>query len=86
MQIVLTTPESVFKCQILSIKHLHLIAGPPMAPDHRKQIDNLKKFSVDFRVSVSFIIAVQAAVGVCASSDTFLSLSVAAKFNLRSSL
>uniref|UniRef100_A0A8C4HRJ2 LsmAD domain-containing protein n=1 Tax=Dicentrarchus labrax TaxID=13489 RepID=A0A8C4HRJ2_DICLA len=25
--------------------------GPPsMAPDHRKQIDNLKKFSVDFRV------------------------------------
>uniref|UniRef100_A0A8C2ZEZ5 Ataxin 2 n=1 Tax=Cyclopterus lumpus TaxID=8103 RepID=A0A8C2ZEZ5_CYCLU len=27
--------------------------GPPsMAPDHRKQIDNLKKFSVDFRVSV----------------------------------
>uniref|UniRef100_A0A672RCJ7 Ataxin-2-like n=1 Tax=Sinocyclocheilus grahami TaxID=75366 RepID=A0A672RCJ7_SINGR len=28
--------------------------GPPsMAPDHRKQIDNLKKFSVDFRVSFS---------------------------------
>lgn len=25
-----------------------------MAPDHRKQIDNLKKFSVDFRVSVSY--------------------------------
>lgn len=24
-----------------------------MAPDHRKQIDNLKKFSVDFRVSTS---------------------------------
>ncbi len=23
-----------------------------MAPDHRKQIDNLKKFSVDFRVSI----------------------------------
>lgn len=23
-----------------------------MPPDHRKQIDNLKKFSVDFRVSV----------------------------------
>lgn len=30
-----------------------LIAGPPsMAPDHRKQIDNLKKFSEDFRVSI----------------------------------
>uniref|UniRef100_A0A8C4HQ52 Sm domain-containing protein n=1 Tax=Dicentrarchus labrax TaxID=13489 RepID=A0A8C4HQ52_DICLA len=29
--------------------------GPPsMAPDHRKQIDNLKKFSVDFRVSTAF--------------------------------
>lgn len=29
------------------------LTGPPsMAPDHRKQIDNLKKFSVDFRVSV----------------------------------
>uniref|UniRef100_A0A674B5Z8 Ataxin 2 n=1 Tax=Salmo trutta TaxID=8032 RepID=A0A674B5Z8_SALTR len=28
-----------------------LSKGPPsMAPDHRKQIDNLKKFSVDFRV------------------------------------
>uniref|UniRef100_A0A8C1MGH6 Ataxin 2 n=1 Tax=Cyprinus carpio TaxID=7962 RepID=A0A8C1MGH6_CYPCA len=27
--------------------------GPPsMAPDHRKQIDNLKKFSVEFRVSL----------------------------------
>lgn len=23
-----------------------------MPPDHRKQIDNLKKFSVDFRVSL----------------------------------
>lgn len=29
-----------------------------MAPDHRKQIDNLKKFSVDFRVSISFILSV----------------------------
>ncbi|KAM9857822.1 ataxin-2 [Aulostomus maculatus] len=28
--------------------------GPPsMAPDHRKQIDNLKKFSVDFRLQAS---------------------------------
>uniref|UniRef100_A0A672RDQ6 Ataxin-2-like n=1 Tax=Sinocyclocheilus grahami TaxID=75366 RepID=A0A672RDQ6_SINGR len=36
--------------------------GPPsMAPDHRKQIDNLKKFSVDFRVSFSPIMCDQAA-------------------------
>ncbi|XP_075875579.1 ataxin-2 isoform X5 [Nelusetta ayraudi] len=27
--------------------------GPSMAPDHRKQIDNLKKFSVDFRLQPS---------------------------------
>uniref|UniRef100_A0A3Q4BEA8 Sm domain-containing protein n=1 Tax=Mola mola TaxID=94237 RepID=A0A3Q4BEA8_MOLML len=27
--------------------------GPSMAPDHRKQIDNLKKFSVDFRLQSS---------------------------------
>lgn len=36
--------------------HQHCVSpltGPSMAPDHRKQIDNLKKFSVDFRVSVS---------------------------------
>ncbi|KAM9465561.1 ataxin-2-like isoform 22-T25 [Salvelinus alpinus] len=31
-----------------------LSKGPPsMAPDHRKQIDNLKKFSVDFRLQSS---------------------------------
>ncbi|CAL8249218.1 unnamed protein product [Merluccius merluccius] len=31
-----------------------LCKGPPsMAPDHRKQIDNLKKFSVDFRLQSS---------------------------------
>ncbi|XP_069379617.1 ataxin-2 isoform X1 [Paralichthys olivaceus] len=30
------------------------VYGPPsMAPDHRKQIDNLKKFSVDFRLQSS---------------------------------
>lgn len=27
-----------------------------MPPDHRKQIDNLKKFSVDFRVSVKWLL------------------------------
>uniref|UniRef100_A0A8C6UPB6 Ataxin 2 n=1 Tax=Neogobius melanostomus TaxID=47308 RepID=A0A8C6UPB6_9GOBI len=33
--------------------------GPPsMAPDHRKQIDNLKKFSVDFRVSTISVVCV----------------------------
>lgn len=54
------TSESTAKCQILSLKHLLncLFTGPSMAPDHRKQIDNLKKFSVDFRVSLSFIITV----------------------------
>uniref|UniRef100_A0A7N8Y8E5 Ataxin 2 n=1 Tax=Mastacembelus armatus TaxID=205130 RepID=A0A7N8Y8E5_9TELE len=31
----------------------HLIGPPNMAPDHRKQIDNLKKFSVDFRLQSS---------------------------------
>lgn len=48
-----------------------------MAPDHRKQIDNLKKFSADFKVSVSFIIFLQTVVAVSASADTFLSSSVA---------
>lgn len=38
---------------MIDITWLHFSAGPPsMAPDHRKQIDNLKKFSVDFRVSI----------------------------------
>lgn len=76
------TPESAAKCQILSIKHLlsrqnSLFTGPSMAPDHRKQIDNLKKFSVDFRVSVSFILTVSPVTAVSASSHTFISLSVA---------
>uniref|UniRef100_A0A665THU8 Ataxin-2-like n=1 Tax=Echeneis naucrates TaxID=173247 RepID=A0A665THU8_ECHNA len=31
----------------------HLTGPPSMAPDHRKQIDNLKKFSVDFRLQSS---------------------------------
>lgn len=48
-----------------------------MAPDHRKQIDNLKKFSADFKVSVSFMIPFQAVVAVSTSADTFLSFSVA---------
>uniref|UniRef100_A0A7N6B2X6 LsmAD domain-containing protein n=1 Tax=Anabas testudineus TaxID=64144 RepID=A0A7N6B2X6_ANATE len=30
-----------------------LIGPPSMAPDHRKQLDNLKKFSVDFRLQSS---------------------------------
>lgn len=76
------TPESTTECRIWSIKQLlsrqnSLITGPSMAPDHRKQIDNLKKFSVDFRVSVSFILTVEAVMAVSASSDTFISLSVA---------
>lgn len=48
-----------------------------MPPDHRKQIDNLKKFGADFKVSVSFIVLLQAVVTVSASADTFLSSSVA---------
>lgn len=43
-----------------------------MATDHRKQIDNLKKFSVDFRVSVSFIITIETVVTVCGPSLTGL--------------
>lgn len=50
-----------------------------MAPDHRKQIDNLKKFSVDFRVSVSVINTI---ISLCASPYALFSpptsLSVAA--------
>uniref|UniRef100_A0A8C7V2H9 LsmAD domain-containing protein n=1 Tax=Oncorhynchus mykiss TaxID=8022 RepID=A0A8C7V2H9_ONCMY len=43
-----------------------LSKGPPsMAPDHRKQIDNLKKFSVDFRVTVVTFIEFPCRVCVC---------------------
>lgn len=50
-----------------------------MAPDHRKQIDNLKKFSVDFRVSISVINTI---ISLCASPYALFSPNFSLSYSL----
>lgn len=47
-----------------------------MAPDHRKQIDNLKKFSVDFRVSTSYFVSGDTPELLCTNGKFLLSFSL----------